>query len=273
MGNGVPNFPTPPARSFNALSMPNDLVANKRNYYTEIYFLDYRSAAYEGFGGNIVNALSNLNQTAGNILGAINGAIASGLGQVRTSSIRLPIPNKVNDITTLSWQPISITRAASGAAGAALSGFLSPAVSQSLQQGGSIVLGLAGKTLNPLLFLAFNNQDFKEYTFEWVLAPRNEQESRTTLEIVEFFKGAALPTWGVPFQDYPLIAKVVMSPNNLGGHAIFKPMAIKAVSANYTSNPTPSFFGNSGSPTIVTLTIRFQEIKLWYRNPLNNKPY
>jgi hypothetical protein len=49
-----------------------------------------------------------------------------------------------------------------------------------------------------------------------------------------------------------------MFPNNLNGHAIFKPMAITAVGANYTPNANPSFYqdinGNSkGAPTTVTL--------------------
>lgn len=297
MANGVPNFPTPPVKRLDSLSMPNDLVANKRNYYTQIFFTDFRSAAYGA--GNIVNqtfdnpiGAGGLTTTAigaiggavlggaggglggaiiGGVLGGVGGAslvgALSATGGVQTSSIgvgsiKLPIPNKVNDIQTLSWEPISIT----GTLLRAGSAFLPPAVSQAVQGVGRIGTALVGKSLNPLLFMAFNQQNFREFTFEWVMAPRNQKESTTIRNIVEAFKGASLPSFGFPFQDYPLIATVVMHPNNLNGHAIFKPMAIQAVAVNYTGNPNPSFFENTGAPTIVTLTVKFTEIKLWYRN-------
>jgi hypothetical protein len=97
------------------------------------------------------------------------------------------------------------------------------------------------------------------------LAPRNRQESQTIKNIVTLFKNSSLPTRGI-IMDYPLIAMVNMSPNNLFGHAVFKPMAVQAVSVNYTPNPGgPSFFENTGAPTMVTLSVKFVEIKLWYR--------
>lgn len=296
MGHGVPNFPKPPARILSPISMPNDLVANKKSYYTEVVFTDFRSAAYGG--GNFINITFDriaagstvagaavgaavgsragpVGALVGGLVGAFGGSLAaSGGTQIAgMSSLRLPIPNKINDIQTLSWEPISITgtvlngaqnlAGAFGGRGQGLSAAIGAA-----RGVGRIATGLAGKTLNPLLFMAFNNQNFREFTFEWVLAPKNKKESDTILQIVKTFKGAALPSFGFPFQDYPLIAQIKMYPNDLYGHAVFKPLAIEAVGANYTANPNPSFFGDSGAPTIVTLTVRFKEIKLWYRNPM-----
>lgn len=295
MSNGVPNFPTPPTKILQSLSMPNDLVANKRNYYTEIFFTDFRSAAYGdnnalnvrlGSGNQSAAASAAAGAVTGGVLGARLGGVGGGLvgaiggalfGQLAStggvqraavSSMKLPLPNKINDMQTLSWQPTSIMGTILSGAQSIASLF--PGASQALSAAtgvGKIATGLAGKSLNPLLFMAFNQQNFREFTFEWVLAPKNKQESDTILTIVNAFKGASLPSFGFPFQDYPLIAKVYMYPSNLNGHAIFKPMAIEAVAANYTANPNPSFFKDSGAPTIVTLTVKFKEIKLWYRDP------
>jgi len=41
----APNFPIPPQKQFRFLSMPNDLQANKRNYYTEIFFQKFTTAS------------------------------------------------------------------------------------------------------------------------------------------------------------------------------------------------------------------------------------
>lgn len=278
--DNIPNFPTPPVKSYNSLSMPNDLIADNRNYYTEIFFIDYRSAAYgqgsmianflntnEGFGGGAAGAITGgvVGGAVGGVFGAALGAaggarLASYLsatgGASKTASIRLPIPNKINDIITLNWEPMS---------GLQLVGSVLPAgLSQALGQAGKAVGALVGKSINPLLFLAFNNQNFREFSFDWVLAPKNKKESQTIKEIVKIFKNAALPTKAL-VMDYPLIAMVKMSPNNLNGHVIFKPMAVQAVAVNYTPNPNPSFFENTGAPTVVTLSVKLLEIKLWYR--------
>lgn len=307
MSNGVPNFPTPPTKNLDALSMPNDLVANRRNYYTEMFFTDFRSAAYGG--GNIINqtfdnpvgvggavttaagaGLGALLGASRGVVGAVVGGLAGGavgagaIGLLSAtggtqvsalSSIKLPIPSRINDLQTLSWTPMSITGTVLSAV-QGVGGALTPGASQAIaaaRQAGGIATGLVGKTLNPLLFMTFNQQNFREFTFEWVLAPKNKKESETILKIVNALKGASLPSFGFPFQDYPLIVNMKMYPNDLNGHVIFKPMAIEGIGVNYTANPNPSFFEDTGAPTIVTLTVRFKEIKLWYRNQLNGLPY
>jgi len=289
--NRTPRFPTPPtSRPSSILSMPEDLIADGRNYYTEVFFLDFRTAKY-GVGSNAASFLNNsladnsalagtVGGVAGGAVGAIAGAVRAGPmgaivggvagaaggagigallgnsgGAVSSSALRLPIPNKINDTITLNWGPSSAKE---------LINSLSPGLSQTIDlvnKAGAF----AGKAVNPLLFLTFNHQDFREFSFDWVLAPKNKQESNNVKRIVGLFKNASLPSKGF-IMDYPLIAIVRMSPNNLDNLAIFKPMAIISVTANYTANPTPSFFEDTGAPTIVTLSVRFKEIELWYRD-------
>jgi hypothetical protein len=68
--------------------------------------------------------------------------------------------------------------------------------------------------------------------------------------------------------DYPLIAMVKMNPRNLNGHAIFHPMAVQNIVASYTPNPNPSFFEDTGAPTVVSLSITMTEIKIWARGEI-----
>lgn len=290
----TPNFPTPPSpRPSRILSMPSDLVADGRSYYTEVFFLDFRTAKY-GAGSTAASSLNNVlsgglassifggaggavagaiaggvgNLLSGNIFGAIAGAVggatAGGFlgaqlgnlsGAFSSSALRLPIPNKINDIMSFNWEDKSATQLVSQ---------LVPGVSQTINVVNTAG-AFAGLAVNPLLYLAFNRHGFREFSFEWVLAPKNRQESEAVRTIVSTFKNSALPTKGF-IMDYPLIAIVKMSPNNLDNNAIFKPMAITGVGANYTPNPVPSFFENTGAPTIVTLSVKFKEIELWYRN-------
>ena len=71
--------------------------------------------------------------------------------------------------------------------------------------------------------------------------------------------------------DYPLVAFMKMYPNNLDGLAHFYPMAIKSVAINYTSGPAgPSFFENTGAPTVATLSVQLMEIKMWTREEVLN---
>lgn len=288
----IPKFPTPPAKTFVTRSMPSDLVANKRNYYTEITFVDFRSGVY-GIGSPMATTINSILEsgsvesgatgaTTGGVVGGLTGAVVGGvtggvggalvgagvgaiagagfgalglnpLGFATVGAIRLPIPNNVNDIMTFSWSDTSardflpgnqLTRAAAQGVGF-----------------------LVGKTLNPLLFAAFNRPNFRTFKFDWALAPRNRQESETIRTITQTFKHAASPSGGV-FMDYPYVAMLRMYPNNLNGHAIFKPMVVRSIGISLTPNPTPSFFENTGAPTIVNLSVDMMEIKIWTREEI-----
>ena len=287
-----PRFPTPPARQTIIENMPNDLIANGRNYYTEITFVDYRtgvlgtnnfvnrifdSAADAGAGrsslvggallGGAVGGLTGSlpGALAGGGLGAVSGYAATTGGTVNLAAIRLPIPNTINDITLLRWETPSATEN--------LSRLINPNIAAAGSLAISAVGAATGKALNPLLYAAFNRAEFRTFTFDWILAPRTRKESETLKNIVRTFKAASLPGGARTglILDYPLLAIITMHPNNLDGLATFWPMAITSVSINYTSNPGgPSFFENSGAPTVATLTVNLMEIKLRTREEVQN---
>lgn len=275
----APNFPTPPVGRSILPSMPEDLIANGRNFYTEINFVDYRSGAYgDAVGIEINKVLDNgdltgaLGIAAGGTLGLVGGipgafvggAIGGFAGRLLSSSqapinvntIRLPIPTNINDTMTFNWDTPAATD-------------IIPAGVRAISQAAG---SLVGKALNPLLYVAFNRPNFRSFKFQWSLVPRNKDESEAIRVITQTFKRAASPSGGIPFMDYPYVARVRMFPNDLNGHARFKPMIIRGIDVNLTPLPTPSFFGPEepgedpkGAPTMVNLTVDMMEIKLWFR--------
>lgn len=271
----LPRFPTPPSKQIVMENMPNDLRANGRNYYTEISFVDYRTGIL-GINNYVNSALDQTNsflsssQTSGGVLGTISGAInsyvASAAGTFSSlASIRLPIPNTINDTTVLNWNVRSATSDL-----ASIIGGVGGMTTQNIMTAGSIAIGAVGaatgKTLNPLLYAAFNRAEFRQFSFDWILAPRTRRESETLKRIVRSFKAAALPSGSGLIQDYPLLVIVRMHPNDLDGLATFWPMAITSVNINYTANPGgPSFFEDTGSPTIATLRVNLMELKMRLR--------
>lgn len=223
--------------------MPNDLIANGRNFYTEINFLDYAGGLLGG-GLTIGQAGYNLN-------------LGSGLVSVSNlGSIKLPLPRKINDNLVLNWGEISAT--------SALTFGRADKISSSAQyQLGS---ALSGYAINPNLFVYFQRPNFREFSLQWALAPRNEKESQTIKEIANLCRNAASPEWGTLLLGYPLIASIKLFPgdkNAIGDILKFKPCVITSISVDQTPNG-PSVF-ESGAPTLVTLTMNIKEIKMWYR--------
>jgi hypothetical protein len=276
----APNFPTPPSSiNTGVTTMPNDLVADGRNFYTEIHFEDFRTANY---GNAVVSTALNtpldfVNSGVGAFVAGLNAVpgvsslfaagtdnLTSGLtaGTERLAAIRLPIPININDVMTFNWDTPSALDYANK--------FVDPKESKFLE-GGALLLAQAGKSVNPLLFAAFNRPNFRSFRFEWNLVPRNKEESETIRLITETFKYAASPEGiGGPVLDYPLVAQVRMFPNNLNGHAYFFPMAVKGISVNLTPNPTPSFF-DRGAPTMINLSVEMMEIKIWDRTKIKER--
>lgn len=240
----VPNFPQKLNRTDGGTQVfPNDLIAEGRNYCTQIQFVDYQPLVNINTGSVI--SPGQFNSQFQNIARPSGGLF-------------LPIPQKLNDNLMLEWSEFSVLQNTPGVGAAASSAFASA---------GSIALGYA---LNPLTFLQFKKPDFRLFQLSWVLSPRTEKESKTIKNIVTKCKKAASPSNGNflgALLKYPQIAMIKILPNDVFGHMKFKPCVITSVQANYTPNPTPSFFEN-GAPTTVTLTLNLKEMSYWYKDEI-----
>lgn len=220
-----PNPPSaPPTGGGGGLKFPKDLTAGGRNFTTNIFFQRYNAG---GMGG----------------IGPFGGA---GGG-----SITLPIPRKINDVQTVIWEETSIVSAALGVSNTL----------QGLSTAGAIAGAGVNLRLNPALLMMFKQPNFKEWNFQWTLAPNSPDESQAIADIVREFKRNMSPGKMGPFYTYPAVAQVSFSPNARFLTRL-KPAAIMAVQTDFTAAGQPSFF-NSGAPTIVNLTVSMRETELW----------
>ena len=264
-----PNFPTAPTRKFDFFTFPNDLEANNRNYYTEIQFYEYSSGSLGQLANaTLDNGISGGLDAARNIYD--NGfKIQQGIQGNALGHMKLPIPMRVNDSVSFSWGEESVTAIGQQLlnqfafrSNAAYTGLL---IGDALLKGAGVVAGYA---LNPLFFQTFQHQNFREFSFQWVLAPRTRTESATIANMITLLKRAATPAKALAgfALKYPAIAMIRFNPNDLNGGMKMKPCVITNVAVDHTPVAGPAFFkGNAGAPVVVGISISVKELQLWYR--------
>jgi hypothetical protein len=277
------NFPTRPRRNNDTNSFPEDLFSDGKNLGMQIQFVSYQSQSVPSGLVAFTNALTNLNFS-----GAFEALVNSDAGLfsnrafVRPAGgLSLPIPKKINDSQTLTWDPQSATKLIGGPGASALSNRLGlggagaasqsagGVMAQTLAGATTVAAAIAGVAVNPFLFMAFQQPNFKEFSFSWTFAPKNERESQILRNIINQFKNQSLPANLGLLLDYPNLALMRFLPDDIFGNLKFKPCAVTSVSVDYTG-AGPSFFKNgtgrsTGAPTVVNLTVNFKEIQVWFR--------
>jgi hypothetical protein len=289
------NFPSPGSGpAVNSMSMPNDLLASGREYYTSIVFHDYRnklpsgliSSLGEAFGDGFIKLTNKLSDSDSALKGS-------------TAAYILPIPLSVNDTTFLNWSTSTVRESIAGLAptsilggigksaalvalgtamdmgigdmwGKATESFPELATSMALAASGlgPLIGAVTGKAINPGIFLHFQGPTLKQHQFTWLLAPRTEKESDTLSRMVNDFKMFTAPelSQNRMTMDYPYVMEMKMHPRDLNNHMKFKTMAVQGISVENVASPAPSFFEQTGAPTLVSLTMQCQEIELWWRH-------
>jgi len=246
-----PNFPTRRVtQRQQTLTIPRDLVANGREFYTGIQFVPY-------------DFQSTLSSNSSRAVADISPRLC------------LPIPRKVNDNQAVIWEAESF---ASSAAQAALS-------TQVAQRRAGLLANIvnafrgpieafAGATVNPFLWMLFKQPTFKEYTFNWTLTPSNEQETRDIAFVINHFKENMLPflSTGSLIYGYPNIVLVKFYPDDKFMFR-FKPCVVLAVASDYTAAGGPSFFKRTNAPTTINFSVILKEIDLWTREDYRQNAY
>lgn len=202
-------------------------------------------------------------------------------------SILLPIPNELNETTSLNYSNEALgplLGAAVDASQLALSRpllaadtLLRGAAARAVQVGenyispqlGAATSALSGLAINPFMTAVFKNPDFKTHNFSWKLYPRNKKESDELKKIIETIKFHILPDIqnqsGVIF-EYPEMLLIKLHPNDEYTYK-FKPAVVKSLTVNFAPSGGPSFFYNSnGAPTAVEMKIQCQEIEYFTKN-------
>lgn len=229
------NFPSKLDRPIdnNPVAFPPDLTNSEgRKFYTQIQFVKYAPKyQFNLFGGTYANP---------------------------QGGVKLPIPLKIDDNFVLSWSEVSLTNTILGMAGAVGTGL------QAAAGFGGIALGQA---LNPLMFLQFQRPEYKQYSFSWLLTPRNEDESIRIRKIIKTCQYAAAPENNVLLFGYPYVALIRMHPDDLFKNVRFKPCVITSVQTSYVAGPNPAFHKN-GAPAVISLTLNLMEMNFWFKNEI-----
>lgn len=234
-----------------SLRFPSDLVNN----YS--YFMSMRFVKYE------------------------KRAISDRKDIITQGSIFLPIPNQLNDTTSLNYDQAaslgpmlgSFVESATGAqnpASVAAEGIAAEGFQRALSAvpGGANILNavsaVSGLAINPFLTVVFKNPSFKSHSFSWRLYPKSIQESEDLTAIINTIKYHMLPglvtSSGVLF-EYPEMVIINLYPTDKHMYK-FKPCIIKSLNVNYAPSSGPSFFrDNPGAPTGVEIRMELQEIE------------
>jgi hypothetical protein len=141
---------------------------------------------------------------------------------------------------------------------------------------GQVIQALSGIAPNPYQTWLFKHPNFRNHSFNWILAPESPEESNIIRTIVHLFQKNMLPAKqnrnNALLLQYPSLVYIQLfagNPQNSSYLYDFKPCVLKSVSVDYTASGKPAFFtsnnsrGVSGAPAAVSLSVELQEIEFW----------
>lgn len=144
------------------------------------------------------------------------------------------------------------------AAGKAIGGVVGGAV--------DALSAMTGIAPNPFLTVLLKGPEYKEYTFTWRLTPRTAAESLVIKRIIAQLNNdmavAYSATLGKSFFQFPKVFNLSFSPNANFLYR-FKPAVAQNMTVNYTPSGTPAFYGETGAPDAVEISIKFLELEFW----------
>ena len=220
-------------------------------------------------------------------------------------SVVLPIPGGIQDSTAVSWGGQTMTPLDMVAAEAALTGVsrglgemvdavgnrvqgLSGAVGDNKNALAAVIAGMAaggqqlltrttGAIANPNMELLFNGPDLRTFSFQFLLAPRDQEEAMTVIKILRFFKQGMAPirTKARLFMKSPHTFR--LSYNNPKGQQQkylnkFKECALAGFGVNYTPNGNYSTY-EDGVMTAYQMTMTYRELKPIYNDDYGNEEF
>lgn len=199
------------------------------------------------------------------------------------SAIALYIPNQLNARYSANWGEVDtqmVSAFAKGAKeiGAALSGDVSAkrtgglvgevlaAAAMQTAPGGAAAGVMAGLAANPKKEQAFNQVDFRTFTFEYQFSPKSSAEASNVMNIIRAFKYHMHPEFTTKdafLYIYPSefdITYYFKNKENLNIHR-HTSCVLTEMNVNYTPNGLFTTF-DDGMPTQINVTMTFKELLL-----------
>lgn len=195
-------------------------------------------------------------------------------------SIALFMPTPIIFNTQNRYQEINLTSLGTGLAtqaGALIGGArggeagtaLGSVVSSAAQTVGQIS-GLAGYPINPRVEVMFSTTDLRSYTFEFLLAPRNEKESESMKRIIQTLRYHSVPEIDPTTAGFTFIppAEFDFTFYNKGVENLHMPRintcVMDRIEVDYAPTGTYSTFSN-GHPVMARLSLGVREVEILHK--------
>lgn len=128
-----------------------------------------------------------------------------------------------------------------------------------------------GNVVNPHVALLFQQVGLKKFTLNWKLSPASEEESILLRRIINKIQKAIHPSFQEAagegggnnfFLKYPNQVDCYYQGSGNFLH-FFKRAAVTDFSVNYQGEGAVSLFADTGAPSVIGLTMGFQEVEIW----------
>ena len=219
-------------------------------------------------------------RTIGTVILPIPGGIQDGVGVGYGDSRMTPLDMaKANIALTTVSEGFTAGIGAAGSAAETVAGAFGDnkkalaAVIAGMAAGGQDLLTrTTGAIANPNMELLFNGPELRTFSFQFLLAPRSQEEAKTIIQILRFFKQGMAPirTKSRLFLKSPHTFQLSYRNSKGQDHKYlnkFKECALANFGVNYTPNGNYSTY-EDGVMTAYQMTMTYREL-----NPIYNDDY
>ena len=219
-------------------------------------------------------------RTIGTVILPIPGGIQDGVGVGYGDSRMTPLDMaKANIALTTVSEGVTAGISAAGQAAQNVAGAFGDnkkalaAVIAGMAAGGQDLLTrTTGAIANPNMELLFNGPELRTFSFQFLLAPRSQEEAKTIIQILRFFKQGMAPirTKSRLFLKSPHTFQLSYRNSKGQDHKYlnkFKECALANFGVNYTPNGNYSTY-EDGVMTAYQMTMTYREL-----NPIYNDDY
>jgi len=195
----------------------------------------------------------------------------------QTDNIIFPLPSNIVDNNSTSFSEDSMGDIVGGAVDAASAGAGVAAdfatkgratdvinIGKIANYAAKIGYAAAGVSSNKFMTIVLQGPQYKKHSFSWKLYPKTIDESIELNRIINLLKKSMRTklTGENFFFEFPKVFKLSFSPNEDFLYA-FKPAVMESISVNYTPSGSPNFYGKTGAPDGVSITMNFWELEYW----------
>ena len=210
------------------------------------------------------------------IPGGIQDAVGVGYGDSRMTPLDMAKANIA--LTTVSEGVTKGIEAAGSAAETVAGSFgdnkkaLAAVIAGMAAGGQDLLTRTTGAIANPNMELLFNGPELRTFSFQFLLAPRSQEEAKTIIQILRFFKQGMAPirTKSRLFLKSPHTFQLSYRNSKGQDHKYlnkFKECALANFGVNYTPNGNYSTY-EDGVMTAYQMTMTYREL-----NPIYNDDY